>query len=50
MFTSMANMLVGIHQVAIVDVDEGILEESRTHLNGFLVKIRHITCMYNMLS
>ena len=37
----MRNLLVGDHQVAIVDVDEGVLEGfdmSGTHLNGFLVK------------
>ena len=37
----MTNSLVGNHQVAVVDVDEEILEGSdmsRTHLNGFLVK------------
>ena len=37
----MMNSLVGDHQVAVVDVDEGILEGSDmagTYLNGFLVK------------
>ena len=45
----MTNLLVGDHQVAVVhvdevavvDVNEGVLEGSdmsRTHLNGFLVK------------
>ena len=37
----MTNSLVGNHQVAVVDVDEEILEGSdmsRTHLKGFLVK------------
>ena len=37
----MTNLLVGVHQVAVVDVDEGVLEGcdmSGTHLNGFLVK------------
>ena len=37
----MTNLLVGDHKVAVVDVDEGVLEESNmsgTHLNGFLVK------------
>ena len=37
----MTNSLVEVHQVAVVDVDEGILEGSYmsgTHLNGFLVK------------
>ena len=40
----MTNSLVGDHQVAVVDVDEGVLEGSDmsgTNLNGFLVKIRH---------
>ena len=39
--TSMTNSLVGDNQVAVVDVDEGVLEGSNmswTHLNGFLVK------------
>ena len=34
-------LLLGDHQVAVVDVDEGILERSDmsgTHLNRFLVK------------
>ena len=38
----MTNLLVGDHQVAVVDVDEGVLEGSDmsgTHLNRFLVKI-----------
>ena len=38
----MMNSLVGDHQVAVVDVDEGVLEGSDmswTHLKGFLVKI-----------
>ena len=37
----MTNLLVGDHQVVVVDVDEGVLEGSDmsgTHLNGFLVK------------
>ena len=37
----MMNLLVEDHQVAVVDVDEGVLEGpdmSGTHLNGFLVK------------
>ena len=37
----MTNWLVGDHQVAVFDVDEGFLEGSDmsgTHLNGFLVK------------
>ena len=37
----MTNLLVGDHQVLVVDVDEGVLEGpdmSGTHLNGFLVK------------
>ena len=37
----MMNSLVGDYQVAVVDVDEGVLEGSDvsgTHLNGFLVK------------
>ena len=37
----MTNSLVGYHQVAVDDVDEGVLEGSNmsgTHLNGFLVK------------
>ena len=37
----MTNSLVGDHQVAVVDVDEGVLEGSDmsgTHLNGFLEK------------
>ena len=37
----MTKLLVGNHQVEVVDDDEGVLEESNmsgTHLNGFLVK------------
>ena len=37
----MMNSLVGDHQVAVVDNDEGVLEGpdiSGTHLNGLLVK------------
>ena len=37
----MTNSLVGDHQVAVVDADEGVLEGSDVsgaHLNGFLVK------------
>ena len=37
----MMNLLVGDHQVAVVDFDEGVLEESNmsgAHLNRFLVK------------
>ena len=37
----MTNSLVGNHQAAVVDVDEGGLEGSNisgTNLNGFLVK------------
>ena len=37
----MTNLLVGDHQVAVVDVDEGALEVSDisgTRLNGFLEK------------
>ena len=37
----MTNSLVGDRHIAVVDVDEGVLEESvmsGTHLNGFLVK------------
>ena len=37
----MTNLLVGDHQVGVVDNDEGVLEGSDmsgTHLNGFLVK------------
>ena len=48
MLTSMTNSLIGDQQVAVVDVDEGVLEASdmsRTHLNGILVKIRHKTCI-----
>ena len=47
--TLMTNSLVGDHQVAVVDVDEGVLEGSDmsgTHLNGFLVKNE----AYNMLN
>ena len=39
--TLMTNSLVGDQQVAVVDVNEGVLEVSNmsgTHLNGFLVK------------
>ena len=41
MFTWMTNSHVGDHHVAVVDIDEGILEGSNmsgTHPNGFLVK------------
>ena len=44
----MTNSLVGDHQVAVVDIDEGVLEGSDmsgTHLNRFLVKIRYKTCI-----
>ena len=37
----MTNSLVGDHQVAVVDIDEGVPEGSDMsgiHLNGFLVK------------
>ena len=37
----MTNSLVGDHQVAVVNVDEGVLEGSNmsgTHLYGFLVE------------
>ena len=37
----MMNSLAGDHQVAVVDVDEGVLEGSDmsgTHLNRFFVK------------
>ena len=37
----MTNSLVWDHQVAVVDIDEGVLEGSDmagTYLNGFLVK------------
>ena len=37
----MTNLLVRDHQVAVVNDDESVLEESDmsgTHLNGFLVK------------
>ena len=37
----MTNSLVGDHQVAVVDVDEDVLEGSDmsgTHLNGFLME------------
>ena len=40
-FASMTNSLVEDNQVAIFDVDEGVLVESDmsgTHLSGFLVK------------
>ena len=36
----MKNSLVGDHQVAVVDVDEDVLEGSdmsRTHLNGYFM-------------
>ena len=36
----MTNLLVGDHQVVVVDVDEGVLEGSDmsgTHLNGLFV-------------
>ena len=49
----MTNSLVGDHQVAVVNVDEGVLEGSDmsgTHLTDSLWEIRHKTCMYNMLS
>ena len=39
--TLITNSLVRDHQVAVVDVNEGVLEvsdKSGTHLNGFLVK------------
>ena len=39
--TWMTNSLVGAHQVAVVDNNEGVLEwsdMSGTHLNGFFVK------------
>ena len=38
----MTNSLIEDHQVGVVDIDEGVLEESDmsgTHLNGSLVKI-----------
>ena len=44
----MTNLLVGDHQVAVVDIDEGVLEGSDmsgTYLNRFLVKIRYKTCI-----
>ena len=44
----MTNWLVGDHQVAVVDVDEGVLEGSDvswTNLNGFLVKNRYKACI-----
>ena len=37
----MTNLLVGDHQVAVANFDEGVLEGSDMcgiHLNGFLVK------------
>ena len=37
----MTNLLVGDHQVAVVDVDEGVLlgsDMSGTNLKGFLMK------------
>ena len=39
----MTNLLVGVHQVAVVDVDEGVLEVSDmsgTRLNGFLKQLK----------
>ena len=39
--TWMTNLFVGDQQVAVVDIDEDVLEGSNmsgTHLNGFLVK------------
>ena len=44
----MTNSLVEDNRVDLVDVDEGVLEGcdvSGTRLNGFLVKIRHKTCI-----
>ena len=44
----MTNSLVWDHQVAVVDVDEGVLDGSDmswTNLYGFLVKIRYKTCI-----
>ena len=44
----MTNSLVEDHQVAVVNVNEGVLEVSNmsgTHLNGFLVEIRYKTCI-----
>ena len=44
----MTNSLVGDHQVAVVDIDDGVLEGSDmsgTRLNGFLEKIRDKTCI-----
>ena len=44
----MTNSLVGDQQVAVVDVDEDVLEGSDmfvTRLNGFLEKIRDKTCI-----
>ena len=41
------NSLVGDHQVAVVDVDEGVLEGSDmfgTNLYGFLVTIDQLAC------
>ena len=49
---TMTYSLIGDHQVAVVNVDEGVLEVSGisgTHLNGFLVK-NQAENMYNMLS
>ena len=43
----MTNSLVGDHQVAVVDVDEGVLEGSDmfgTNLYGFLVTIDQLAC------
>ena len=40
--------VVDVDEVAVFDVDEGVLEGSNmsgTNLNGFLVKIRHKTCI-----
>ena len=45
----MTSLLVGDHQVVVVDVNEGVLDGSDmsgTHLNGFLVKNE----AYNMLN
>ena len=44
----MTYSLVGDHQVAVVDIDEGVLEGSDmcgTHLYRFLVEIRYKTCI-----
>ena len=43
----MTNSLVEDNRVALDDIDEGVLVESDmsgTHLNEFLVKIRHKAC------